>query len=107
MADSDPTTASNTSKRRDEIERKKQKIAELKRSREERSKALQATVQAETTNHVARRKELEDLVASLVGERARKETDVPTMEAVAPTAAHTLTLDADIPSGQPFMVLKL
>ncbi|KAJ3233147.1 hypothetical protein HDU78_006651 [Chytriomyces hyalinus] len=81
----------STSRRRDEIERKKQKIAELKRAREERSKALHAVKETENMSHAARRKELEDLVASLVGERARKQDDVPTLGHVAPTLTQIKT----------------
>ncbi|KAI9350799.1 WD40-repeat-containing domain protein [Obelidium mucronatum] len=89
----------DSQRRRDEIEKKKLKIAELKRTREERTRALQATQKDEAQNFAARRKELELLVASLVGEKARKDEAAaappPQLAAVAPTQRRDFGADAD------------
>ncbi|KAJ3095360.1 hypothetical protein HK100_005848 [Physocladia obscura] len=74
-------------RRRDEIEKKKAKIAELKRTREERTKALVETQTQETQTHAQRRRELEALVASLVGDRGANSKDDKTPPVFAPVTA--------------------
>ncbi|KAJ3054967.1 hypothetical protein HK097_000192 [Rhizophlyctis rosea] len=72
-------------KRKEELEKKRAKLAELRRAREERKAALQDAVHRDSgAGHIRDRRDIDELVASLVGDKPSSPT--PSLSASRSTA---------------------